>query len=87
MRKTKDILLASGEVVFPGEMVRYYTTHGWHIGMLVKQAGKRLAIKPMHRITNDKERRNAWVAIADVEKLPPESAHIPASKQAVFVEF
>lgn len=68
MRKKKDIQLAYGEVVVPGETVRYYTTHGWHIGILVKQVGKELVIQPGDTYAK-KARRNIWVAIADVEKL------------------
>jgi len=69
VRKVKDIVLTSGEVVIPGEMIRYYTTHGWHTGMLVKQVGKELVIQ-LGDTYAKRARRNIWVAIADVEKLP-----------------
>ncbi len=70
MRKKKDIELANGDIIIPGEIVRYVSPHngGWYVGTLVKQAGKRLAIDPGYTYDR-KKRRNVWVPISDVEKL------------------
>ena len=70
MKKTKDITLASGEVIITGELVRYVARNGgWHVGTLVKKVGKRLSIAPVESYTHH-ERRNIWVALVDVQKLP-----------------
>ena len=70
MRKKKDIELANGDIIIPGEIVRYVSHNGgWYIGTLVKQVGKRLVIDPGYTYDR-KKRRNIWVAISDVQKLP-----------------
>lgn len=72
MRKKKDIELANGDIIIPGELVRYVSPHngGWYVGTLVKQAGKELVIDPVAAYRKVKGKRwNVWVPISDVEKL------------------
>ena len=71
MRKKKDIKLANGDIIIPGELVRYVSHNGgWHVGTLVKQAGKELVIDPVAAYRKVKGKRwNVWVPISDVEKL------------------
>ena len=69
MRKKKDIELANGDIIIPGEIVRYVSHNGgWYIGTLVKQVGKRLVIDPGYTYDR-KKKRNIWVTISDVQKL------------------
>lgn len=88
MRKTKNIQLANGDIIIPGELVRYVSHNGgWHVGTLVKQAGKELVINPVAAYRKVKGKRwNVWVPIGDVEKIPV-SDGVPASQRAVYVEF
>ena len=83
MNKTKDITLTSGEVVTSGELVRYVARNGgWHVGTLVKKVGKELVIQPGKTYAK-RARRNIWVALSNVEKLPPKIVYAMQGLSAV----
>lgn len=69
MRKKKDIKLASGDIIIPGELVRYVAHNGgWHVGTLTKMVGKMAAINPGVTYAL-KTKRNVLVPLSDIQKL------------------
>jgi hypothetical protein len=74
--KKKKVVEIPPEIPQVGELVRYFTEQGWHIGTLVKKVGKRFVISPVAAYHKVKGKRwNVWVPLTDVQKLPPRMAN------------